>query len=292
MPTYFQTMMLVACDVFVRAEVDVVILEVGIGGRLDATTAAISAASAHLEDGTEQPLFDCVACGVTLLDLDHTEILGDTLSAIGREKAGIFRAGVPAFTIQQSTEGHKALQGVAFEVATKLEVVPPLRVGGPDAWQLGIAGDCQPVNAALALRLAQRFLLKHPLRRAPRLVKQLSGFRLLGDKAKRAVYAKGLKYVRFLGRATHMQMPRGTQAPVGVFMDGAHTPLSAECVSRWFQNQLPSDCRNAALIFNVVHTRDPVPLLCALAGAKHNQKTNPFQTVIFCPSKVRICRRR
>ena len=99
----------VACDIFMRAQVDIVILEVGvkrpfsgallddgmlrtstygrralthiptkvgIGGRLDDTTAAISAGTALREDGSKQQLFECVACGVTLLDFDHTQILG------------------------------------------------------------------------------------------------------------------------------------------------------------------------------------------------------------------------
>ena len=51
-------------------------VQVGIGGELDPTTAAISAASAVREDGSAQQLFACVACGVTLLDYDHTDILG------------------------------------------------------------------------------------------------------------------------------------------------------------------------------------------------------------------------
>ena len=51
-------------------------MQVGIGGELDPTTAAISAAGAVREDGSAQQLFACVACGVTLLDYDHTEILG------------------------------------------------------------------------------------------------------------------------------------------------------------------------------------------------------------------------
>ena len=50
--------------------------KVGIGGRLDDTTAAISAGTALREDGSKQQLFECVACGVTLLDFDHTQILG------------------------------------------------------------------------------------------------------------------------------------------------------------------------------------------------------------------------
>ncbi len=77
--TYFEFGTLAAFVCFAGAGLDVAILEVGLGGRLDAVN-AIDA--------------DCAV--VTAIDLDHQEWLGDTREAIGREKAGIFRAGRPA----------------------------------------------------------------------------------------------------------------------------------------------------------------------------------------------------
>jgi dihydrofolate synthase/folylpolyglutamate synthase len=77
--TYFEVGTLAAWEVFAAAGLDAVILEVGLGGRLDATN-------------VYQP-----ACAiVTSVDLDHMDFLGDDREAIGREKAGIFRAGVAA----------------------------------------------------------------------------------------------------------------------------------------------------------------------------------------------------
>ncbi|MEK7733976.1 MAG: bifunctional tetrahydrofolate synthase/dihydrofolate synthase [Pseudomonadota bacterium] len=77
--TYFEFGTLAAFVCFAEAGLDVAILEVGLGGRLDAVNAIDS---------------DCAV--VTAIDLDHQEWLGDTREAIGREKAGIFRAGRPA----------------------------------------------------------------------------------------------------------------------------------------------------------------------------------------------------
>jgi dihydrofolate synthase/folylpolyglutamate synthase len=77
--TYFEFGTLAAIDVFAREAVDVAILEVGLGGRLDAVNAF-------------EP--DCAV--VTTVDLDHMEYLGPDRESIGREKAGIFRRGVPA----------------------------------------------------------------------------------------------------------------------------------------------------------------------------------------------------
>jgi hypothetical protein len=74
--------------------VDVAVLEVGLGGRLDATNVV------------PQP----VVCGITSLGFDHMEILGHTLPQIAREKAGIMKAGSPAFTVPQPEDAMQALQ--------------------------------------------------------------------------------------------------------------------------------------------------------------------------------------
>lgn len=77
--TYFEFGTLAAWEIFARAGVDVVILEVGLGGRLDATN-----------------IYEPACCIVTTVDLDHMEYLGNNRELIGAEKAGIFRQGVPA----------------------------------------------------------------------------------------------------------------------------------------------------------------------------------------------------
>lgn len=77
--TYFEFGTLAAVDLFLRSAVDVLVLEVGMGGRLDAVNA-----------------FDADCAIVTGIGLDHMEYLGATREAIGHEKAGIFRAGRPA----------------------------------------------------------------------------------------------------------------------------------------------------------------------------------------------------
>jgi dihydrofolate synthase/folylpolyglutamate synthase len=77
--TYFEFGTLAAWAAFAAADVDVVILEVGLGGRLDAVNA-----------------FDADCAIVAAIDIDHTDYLGETREAIGIEKAGIFRAGKPA----------------------------------------------------------------------------------------------------------------------------------------------------------------------------------------------------
>ena len=78
-PSYFETLFLMGMLIFTEAGVEYLVMETGLGGRLDATNVV------------EKPL----ACIITSISRDHTEYLGDTLEAIAGEKAGIIKAGVP-----------------------------------------------------------------------------------------------------------------------------------------------------------------------------------------------------
>ena len=78
-PSYFETLFLMGMLIFKEAGVEYLVMETGLGGRLDATNVG------------EKPL----ACIITSISRDHTEYLGDTLEAIAGEKAGIIKAGVP-----------------------------------------------------------------------------------------------------------------------------------------------------------------------------------------------------
>lgn len=78
-PSYFETLFLMGMLIFKEAGVEYLVMETGLGGRLDATNVV------------EKPL----ACIITSISRDHTEYLGDTLEAIAGEKAGIIKAGVP-----------------------------------------------------------------------------------------------------------------------------------------------------------------------------------------------------
>ncbi len=102
--TYFEFGTLAALDVFARAGLDVALLEVGLGGRLDAVN-----------------IIDADCAVVVTVDLDHMEYLGTDRESIGREKAGIFRAGKPA--IVGETAPPASLLGHAHAVGTQVEVL-------------------------------------------------------------------------------------------------------------------------------------------------------------------------
>ena len=102
--TYFEYNVLAAVDVFDRANVDVMVLEVGMGGRLDAVN-----------------VFDADVSIVTSVDIDHQAFLGDNIEQIAFEKAGIFRAGKPAIIGQIPVP--QSMQQHAQEVGTPLLVL-------------------------------------------------------------------------------------------------------------------------------------------------------------------------
>jgi len=97
--TYFETVTAMALLVFARQAVDMVVLEVGLGGRLDATNVV------HPE-----------LCVITPIDFDHEQYLGRSLEAIAGEKAGILKAGVPAVFARQRPEAAAVLDRRAAEL--------------------------------------------------------------------------------------------------------------------------------------------------------------------------------
>jgi dihydrofolate synthase / folylpolyglutamate synthase len=103
--SFFEATTAMAFDAFARARVDVALIEVGLGGRLDSTN-----------------VVDPVTAGVTSIGWDHMEYLGHTLDAIAREKAGVFKKGRPA-VIGESSD---AVRDVLLERAREREATPVL----------------------------------------------------------------------------------------------------------------------------------------------------------------------
>ncbi len=102
--TFFEIMTAAALRYYAEQAVDIVVLETGLGGRLDCTTVVT-------------PL----VTGVTQISLDHTNILGPDLESIAREKAGIFKKDVPAVSVQQEPAVQRVFDEVAQEVGTTVE---------------------------------------------------------------------------------------------------------------------------------------------------------------------------
>lgn len=108
-PTYFEILFLIGMVLFSRSQVEYLVLETGLGGRLDATNAI-----AH-------PL----VCVITSISLDHVEYLGDTIPAIAGEKAGIIKPGVPVVYDATLPEVEQVVEDRAKELGAKAYGVRP-----------------------------------------------------------------------------------------------------------------------------------------------------------------------
>jgi dihydrofolate synthase / folylpolyglutamate synthase len=129
-PTFFEVTTALALKCFSEAKTDVVILETGLGGRLDATNAVQSDVAV-----------------ITPIDLDHEQWLGKAISEIAAEKAGIIKPRVSVVSAPQHTEAAKVIRARAAECEAPLEFVTTPY----DATPIALAGSYQKQNAALAI---------------------------------------------------------------------------------------------------------------------------------------------
>ncbi|OGC07614.1 hypothetical protein A2230_02345 [candidate division WOR-1 bacterium RIFOXYA2_FULL_36_21] len=106
--TPFEVITCMAFQYFAEQKVDIAVIEVGMGGRLDATNVVKS-----------------IVTVITNIDFDHTRYLGDTIQKIAYEKSGIIKSGIPVVTAEQKTEALKVFRKVAVENLSPLHVVEP-----------------------------------------------------------------------------------------------------------------------------------------------------------------------
>ena len=132
--TPFELVTAAAFLAFAEADLELVVLEVGLGGRLDATTC-------H----PHRPVIGFASVG-----LDHAEFLGPDPATIAAEKAGVLQPGAVAFSAPQSPEVAAVLSDRAAAVGAELRWVEPLDL---NQWPLGLSGAVQAANGAVALGL-------------------------------------------------------------------------------------------------------------------------------------------
>lgn len=229
--TFFELVTLLGFVALAKSRPEATVVEVGLGGRLDATN-------------TVQPLVTCV----TPVGLEHQEFLGHTLDAIASEKAGIAKAGVPLVTARQEPE---ALAAIARRAA---EVGSPLSVEGPDftlepsggalayvsdrgrlsGVTLGLAGAHQRSNAAVALR-ALELAAERGLEVAP-----------------------GARRTGLAGTAWPGRLERVRARPE-VVLDGAHNPHAAVALAAAVRQLYAG--RTLHLVLGLLADKDGAPML-------------------------------
>lgn len=223
MPPLFQFLTVLAFKIFVCEQVDVAIIEVGLGGEKDSTNVI------------KEP----VVCGVTSLGMDHMEVLGNTLNDIAFHKAGIFKPQIPAFTVPQLSEAMSVLQDRALELMVPLEVAAPLDIDKLKGLELSLSGDHQLVNAGLAVSLSECWL-----RRTGNWEKVSHNDGQGADLPD--AFVRGLSTAHLLGRAQIVYDISSVPNSSGLFenssgelifyLDGAHTAESMEACAKWFSS--------------------------------------------------------
>uniref|UniRef100_A0A8C9MUL9 Folylpolyglutamate synthase, mitochondrial n=1 Tax=Serinus canaria TaxID=9135 RepID=A0A8C9MUL9_SERCA len=276
MPAYFRFLTIMAFHVFLQEKVDLAVVEVGIGGTYDCTNIIRAP----------------VVCGVSSLGIDHTSILGDTMEKIAWQKGGIFKPGVPAFTVAQPERPLEVLRERAQERKCPLYLCPELDdfEEGCRALELGLAGAHQRCNAALALQLARTWLQRRGCQGLGELKEGPPSTELLGGPVPLApafqltdAMIQGLRDTEWLGRTQVL-----SHGPVTWYLDGAHTTSSIQACVRWFrQAHRPlalSPCSGSevrVLLFNATGDRDTAALLKLLVPCH-------FDYAVFCPNFTEV----
>ncbi len=231
--TYFEFGTLAALDVFAEARPDVVVLEVGLGGRLDAVN-----------------LVDADVALVTAVDIDHVEWLGPDRESIAREKAGIFRRGRPAVCADPLPP--RAVAAEAARCGARLvqlgrDFAATCRTGDWDfvhgsATEAALprprlTGDFQVCNAAGVLMVLQALAARHPV--------------------PRTALERGLSEVELYGR---FQVVPGA---VEVVLDVAHNPQAAASLADNLRARPPVPRTHA--VAGMLRDKDSVGVLSRLA---------------------------
>ncbi len=188
--TPFELLTAAAFDRLAAEAVQLAILEVGLGGRLDATTL--------------HP--DRRVIGLANIGLDHCEYLGSSLEAIAFEKAGVFQPGAIAVSAPQEPAVAAVLDDQARRVGTELRWVEPLQPESSGGPRLGLAGDLQRRNGAVAVAMAQ-------------------ALGELGWGIEAGAIGRGLAQARWPGRL-EIRSYRGQP----LLLDGAHNPPAASAL--------------------------------------------------------------
>ncbi|MDD4797797.1 MAG: bifunctional folylpolyglutamate synthase/dihydrofolate synthase [Eubacteriales bacterium] len=239
-PTFFELVTACAFLHFAQAKVDIVVAEVGLGGRLDATN-----------------VITPLCCAVTSIDLDHTKVLGNTKEEIAFEKAGIMKSGVPCVLSPALDDGIAAYlaalaarRGVPVRDASRC-VMDEL-ANGLDGQVLSLHGELNhPRLSTRLLGAHQRNNLLTALLVADELRRQ--GLALCDDAVQCGVAA-----TCWPGR---MEVYR--RAPL-ILIDGAHNPQGAASLAQAMAHYLPG--QKARLLTGVLSGKDYQGIAAQLAS--------------------------
>jgi dihydrofolate synthase/folylpolyglutamate synthase len=241
-PTFFEATTAIAFELFRRARIDVAVVEVGLGGRFDATNVLTPAVTA-----------------ITTIGMDHEEYLGRSLAAIAAEKAGIIKPQVPVIVGELPPDARAVIAAVAAEREAPL--VEAAAHGRFDA-------DVQDGRATLVvdtpedrygpLTLALRG--EHQIGNALVTIRLLEAARAAGVWLSGTAIERGLTGVSWPARLELLTLADGQR----ILMDAAHNPDGARALARYLQRWHPE---RPALVVGVMHDKDVDGIIAPLLPA-------------------------
>lgn len=234
-PTFFEATTAIAFELFAESGVEVAVLEVGLGGRFDATNVVTP-----------------IAAAITSIDLDHQQFLGSTLEAIAFEKAGVIKPGMPVVVGERKRDAVDVIRRVcgergatfidAWEGTTvdrdgdRVQIRTRRASYGP--LTLALAGDHQVANALVAVRLLEQLAPSFPV------------------PVDAAIAA--LRDVRWPARLEWLSFPGGRR----LLLDAAHNPAGASALAAFLARAVG---RPLPIVLAVMRDKDARGIVSALA---------------------------
>ncbi len=230
-PTYFECVTALAFEVFAREGVEFGVIEVGLGGRLDATNIITPEVSV-----------------ITRIDFDHENFLGHSLAEIAREKAGILKPAVPVVSAPQPPEARGVLLARAKELNCPLvETEAAFRIDQETAengcTSARVTETATGTSLSIALQLRGRFQLQNALN-------AVAAGRILGTRNFRIGnenIERGIARAQWPGRLEKLQ------SGPDIYLDGAHNPGAARELARFLEQNFAG--RRIYLLFGAVRDK-------------------------------------
>jgi dihydrofolate synthase/folylpolyglutamate synthase len=228
LPTFFECTTAVAFVLFRDADVDLAVLEVGLGGRLDATN-----------------IVSPVAAAIVSIDLDHEAQLGNTIASVAAEKAGVIKPGIPVVCGPLPPDALAVIEDVCRQrgarlIRTDADGRLAARIA---AIPLSLRGAHQQANAAVALRLLDL----------------VDGDPKLALRVPPDAIRTGLSTAAWPGRLETFEVDR-----CRVLLDAAHNPAGARALAEYLRQTEP---QRVTLVFGAMQDKAIRDMLLALAPA-------------------------
>lgn len=231
-PTEFEIVTAIAFQYFFEQDCDIVVLEVGLGGRFDSTNVI------------DDPLVSVI----TTISYDHMDILGDTLSKIAFEKAGIIKDGTNVVLYPQADEAERVFEEVCKEKKAKLN-----KISFDVAKILGFSIDGQEFNYKEMKSLRISLLGKHQIKNAVTAIEAVSVLREKGYNITEDSIRKGLLKAKWPGRLEVL-----CRKPVFI-IDGAHNLEGARALTGFLKEYFPQN--KIVFIMGILKDKDYLSII-------------------------------